>query len=150
MVQLLAACLGPPCGQASWQPSLTPAAGTPAAAAAAAVDIATTALAAALAYPDPATACASTAGSVAPLQGPPANRQRGQPPFRPHNHQLQPLQPQQVALIMELCEGGSLGGRIHNPAKRRLEYGEVLQVRRGYGTNTACGHGVVAGTTQVG
>ncbi len=135
MVQLLAACLGPPC---SGQSSLAPGAAANSAAAAA-VAAATTALAAALAYPDPATACASTADSVAPPAGQPPppdgiNRQRGPQPLRPHNHQLQPqqLQPQQVALIMELCEGGSLGGRIHNPAKRRLEYGEVLQVRHGY------------------
>ena len=28
----------------------------------------------------------------------------------------------------ELCEGGNLGGRIHNPARRRLDTLELLQV----------------------
>ncbi|GFR42064.1 hypothetical protein Agub_g2883, partial [Astrephomene gubernaculifera] len=31
---------------------------------------------------------------------------------------------------MELCEGGNLGGRIHNPHMRRLDYLEVLQLSR--------------------
>ncbi|GLC66073.1 hypothetical protein PLESTF_000378700 [Pleodorina starrii] len=37
---------------------------------------------------------------------------------------------QNAALIMELCEGGNLGGRIHHPHMRRLEYLEVLQLSR--------------------
>ncbi|GLC66063.1 hypothetical protein PLESTF_000377600 [Pleodorina starrii] len=44
--------------------------------------------------------------------------------------QQQPGQQQTVALIMELCEGGNLGGRIHNPHMRRLEYLEMLQLSR--------------------
>ncbi|GLC37352.1 hypothetical protein PLESTB_001596600 [Pleodorina starrii] len=35
-----------------------------------------------------------------------------------------------AALIMELCEGGNLGGRIRHPHMRRLEYLEVLQLSR--------------------
>jgi hypothetical protein len=38
----------------------------------------------------------------------------------------QPQQAQQLALIMELVEGGNLAQRIYHPSKRRLTYLEVL------------------------
>ncbi|KAF6257343.1 hypothetical protein COO60DRAFT_1626853 [Scenedesmus sp. NREL 46B-D3] len=37
-------------------------------------------------------------------------------------------QQQQLALIMELVEGGNLSQRIYHPSKRRLSYLEVLQI----------------------
>eukprot|EP00878_Enallax_costatus_P017550 GHUV01018437.1.p1 GENE.GHUV01018437.1~~GHUV01018437.1.p1 ORF type:complete len:345 (+),score=78.36 GHUV01018437.1:609-1643(+) len=42
-------------------------------------------------------------------------------------HQQQSQQ-QQMALIMELMEGGSLAQRIYHPGRRRLTYVEILQI----------------------
>lgn len=36
-------------------------------------------------------------------------------------------EPSQACLIMELVEGGSLAGRIHDRKKRRLTYLQILQ-----------------------
>lgn len=61
----------------------------------------------------PATLAATTV-----LEG--SQQQQHQQQQGHHNHQ-----PQQLALIMELMEGGSLAQRIYHPSKRRLTYLEV-------------------------
>ncbi|GLC60301.1 hypothetical protein PLESTB_001596000 [Pleodorina starrii] len=62
-----------------------------------------------------------------PASRPPLQQQ---PVAQQQQQQQQPPGQKTAALIMELCEGGNLGGRIHHPHMRRLEYLEVLQLSR--------------------
>ena len=38
------------------------------------------------------------------------------------------LRPPSVCILEELAEGGSLHAYLHGPARRKLAYGQVLQV----------------------
>jgi serine/threonine protein kinase len=68
-------------------------------------------------------------GPASPHAVPPAAAHGPHTHTHAHTHSRGPAAPPRTAaLVMELCQGGNLGSRIHAVSLRRLSYLEVLQV----------------------